>query len=74
MQIYRDAIATLQRENLARLEKHSSHIKTYFDSDGKMLAEAALFRDCNICGSARKQPFLKPTPYIFVECEDCGSR
>ena len=74
MQIYRDAMATLERENLARLEKHSSHIETYFDAEGKMLAEAALYRDCNICGSAHKQPFLKPTPYVFVECEDCGFR
>ena len=74
MQIYREAVDTLEREYRAVLDTHSSHLYAYFQANGDMLEEVALYRDCNVCGSERKRPFLKPTPYIFVECEDCGFR
>lgn len=74
VQVYRDAVETLEREYRAQQEKYSSHIETYFDAKGEMLERVALYRDCNVCGCGRKRPFLKPTPYVFVECEDCGFR
>ncbi len=72
--LYRDAVATLEREYRAVLDTYSTHINSYFDSNGEMLEDVAIYRDCNVCGSARKKPYLGPTPYIFVECEKCGFR
>ena len=71
---YRDAVETLEREYRAVLDTNSSHIETYFDDTGEMLESAAVYRACNVCGSASKKPFLGPTPYVFVECVDCGFR
>lgn len=74
LQVYREAVETLKREFNAQRETLRSQNEAYFDANGEMLKEVALYRDCNICGSARKRPFLNPNPYIFVECEDCGFR
>jgi 2-polyprenyl-3-methyl-5-hydroxy-6-metoxy-1,4-benzoquinol methylase len=71
---YRDAVETLEREYRAVLDTNSSHIDAYFDEKGEMLESAAVYRACNVCGSASKKPFIGPTPYIFVECVDCGFR
>ncbi len=74
LRVYREAVVILEREYRAALDTYTAHLEAYFDGEGNMLENVALYRDCNVCGGSRKRAFLKPTPYNFVECVDCGFR
>ncbi len=74
LQIYRNAVSTLERETRANIDRLVSDFEAYFDIDGKMNERVALYRTCNVCTGDEKIPFLGPNPYTYVECATCGFR